>query len=217
MLLWVGLGNPEPNMARQRHNIGFMAIERIAQRHGFGPWRQRFRGLVAEGSIGGERVTALKPLTYMNDSGASVQAAAAFFKLPPEAITAFHDELDLIPGKVRVKRGGGAAGHNGLRSMDRQLGSQDYWRVRLGIGHPGDKARVLGWVLGDFARADAPWLDTLFDAVADASPMLAAGKPEDFMTRVALLTGQDSPPPKSPGKPPKIVPETAPEKLRDLK
>jgi PTH1 family peptidyl-tRNA hydrolase len=188
VLLWVGLGNPEPNMARQRHNIGFMAIDRIAQRHGFSPWRQRFRGLVAEGSIAGARILALKPLTYMNDSGESVQPAAAFFKLPPEAITAFHDELDLTQGKIRVKRGGGAAGHNGLRSMDRSLGSPDYWRVRLGIGHPGDKARVLGWVLGDFAKDDAAWLGPTLDAVADTAPLLAAGKPEEFMTRVATLT-----------------------------
>jgi len=190
MLLWIGLGNPEPGMAKQRHNIGFMALDRIAQRHNFGPWRQRFRGLSAEGTIAGEKIVALKPLTYMNDSGNSVQPAAAFFKLPTEAITAFHDELDLIPGKVRVKRAGGAAGHNGLRSMDRALGSPDYWRVRLGIGHPGDKARVLGWVLGDFAKADAVWLDRLLDAVADAAPMLAASKPEDFMTRVSLLSGE---------------------------
>ncbi len=188
MLLWVGLGNPEPNMARQRHNVGFMAVDRIAQRHGFSPWRQRFRGLVAEGSVGGERVLALKPMTYMNGSGESVQPAAAFFKLPPEAITVFHDELDLVAGKLRVKRGGGAAGHNGLRSMDRMLGSPDYWRVRLGIGHPGDKARVLGWVLGDFAQADAGWLDAMLDAVADAAPLLAGSKPEAFMTRVASLT-----------------------------
>ena len=144
MQLWVGLGNPEPGMARQRHNIGFMAIDRIAARHGFSPWRNRFKGLVAEGSVGGEKVLALKPMTYMNESGAAVQPAAAFFKLAPGDITAFHDELDLIPGKVRVKRGGGAAGHNGLRSMDRQLGSPDYWRVRLGIGHPGHKDRVHG-------------------------------------------------------------------------
>jgi PTH1 family peptidyl-tRNA hydrolase len=188
MLLWVGLGNPEPGMARQRHNIGFMALDVIASRHGFSPWRQRFRGLVAEGVVGGEKVLALKPMTYMNASGESVQPAAAFFKLPPEAITAFHDELDLIPGKVRVKRGGGAAGHNGLRSMDRQLGSPDYWRVRLGIGHPGAKERVLGYVLGDFSKADVTWLVPVLDAVADAAPMLAATKPEDFMTRVALLT-----------------------------
>jgi PTH1 family peptidyl-tRNA hydrolase len=188
MLLWVGLGNPEPGMARQRHNIGFMAIDVIAQRHGFSPWRQRFKGLVAEGSIGGEKVLALKPLTYMNLSGESVQAAAAFFKIPAEAITAFHDELDLAPGKMRVKRGGGAAGHNGLRSMDRMLGTQDYWRVRLGIGHPGVKERVTGHVLGDFAKEDRDWLIAMLDAVADAAPLLAAGKPEDFMTKVALLT-----------------------------
>jgi PTH1 family peptidyl-tRNA hydrolase len=188
MLLWVGLGNPEPGMARQRHNIGFTAIDVIALRHGFSPWRQRFKGLVAEGSIGGEKVLALKPLTYMNLSGESVQAAASFFKIPTEAITAFHDELDLVPGKMRVKRGGGAAGHNGLRSMDRMLGTQDYWRVRLGIGHPGDKDRVTGHVLGDFAREDRDWLIVLLDAVADAAPLLAAGKPEDFMTKVALLT-----------------------------
>ncbi len=188
MKLWVGLGNPEPGMLRQRHNIGFMALDAIAHRHGFTPWRNRFKGVVAEGTIGGQKILALKPLTYMNGSGESVQPAAAFFKLPPEAITAFHDELDLAPGKVRVKKGGGAAGHNGLRSMDRHLNSQDYWRVRLGIGHPGDKARVTGHVLGDFAKVDQPWLLDLLDAVADAAPLLAQDKPEDFMTRVALLT-----------------------------
>ena len=163
-------------MARQRHNIGFMAVDRIAERHGFSPWRSRFKGLVAEGSVGGEKVLALKPLTYMNDSGAAVQPAAAFFKLTPGDITAFHDELDLTPGKVRVKRGGGAAGHNGLRSMDRMLGTPEYWRVRLGIGHPGHKDRVLGHVLGDFAKVDAPWLAALLDAVADASPLLASAR-----------------------------------------
>ena len=188
MLLWVGLGNPEPGMARQRHNIGFMALDVIAIRHGFSPWRQRFKGLVAEGTIGGEKVIGLKPLTYMNASGESVQAAAAFFRLPAEAITAFHDELDLAPGKVRVKRGGGAAGHNGLRSMDRMLGTQDYWRVRLGIGHPGDKGRVLGHVLGDFAKADRDWLIATLDAVAEAAPLLVAGQAEAFMSKVALLT-----------------------------
>lgn len=188
MKLWVGLGNPEPGMLRNRHNIGFMALDAIAHRHGFGPWRQRFRGLVAEGSVGGHKVLGLKPLTYMNNSGESVQAAVAFYKLPPGAITVFYDELDLVPGKVRVKRAGGAAGHNGLRSMDRHLGTPDYWRVRLGIGHPGDKARVTGHVLGDFAKADQGWLAALLDALADAAPLLADDKPEDFMTRVALLT-----------------------------
>jgi len=188
VLLWVGLGNPEPGMARQRHNIGFMAIDRIAHRHGFSPWRQRFKGLACEGTLAGEKIVALKPLTYMNASGESVQPAAAFFKLPVEAITAFHDELDLVPGKIRVKRGGGAAGHNGLRSMDRMLGSPDYARVRLGIGHPGNKDRVLGWVLGDFCKDDANWLGPTLDAVADAAPLLVTGKPQEFMTRVALLT-----------------------------
>ncbi len=188
MLLWVGLGNPEPGMARNRHNIGFMALDVIAIRHGFSPWRQRFKGLVAEGNAGGRKILALKPMTYMNASGDSVQAAAAFFKLPLEAITAFHDELDLVAGKVRVKKGGGAAGHNGLRSMDRMLGAQDYWRVRLGIGHPGVKERVMSHVLGDFAKDDRDWLIPLLDAVADAAPLLAEGKSPDFMSKVALLT-----------------------------
>jgi PTH1 family peptidyl-tRNA hydrolase len=144
--------------------------------------------LVAEGSVGGVKVLGLKPLTYMNSSGESVQAASAFYKLPPGDITAFHDELDLVLGKVRMKRGGGAAGHNGLRSMDRQLGSPEYWRVRLGIGHPGSKERVLGHVLGDFAKADGPLLAAMLEAVADAAPLLTAGKPEEFMSKVSLLT-----------------------------
>lgn len=188
MLLWVGLGNPEPGQARNRHNVGFMAIDVIAIRHRFSPWRNRFKGLVSEGSVGGERILALKPQTYMNDSGEAVQAAAAFFKLPSEAITVFHDELDLAPGKVRVKRDGGAAGHNGLRSIDRMLGTQDYWRVRLGIGHPGSKALVLPYVLGDFGKDDRNWVVATLDAVADCAGMLVEGKAEDFMTRVALLT-----------------------------
>ncbi len=188
MRLWAGLGNPEPGMLRNRHNIGFMAIDRIALAHGFSPWRQRFKGVVADGTIAGQKILALKPLTYVNGSGELVQAAAAFYKLPPDAITAFHDELDLAPGKVRVKRGGGAAGHNGLRSMDRMLGTPEYWRVRLGIGHPGSKERVTGHVLGDFAKADMDWLLPVLDAVAQAAPLLAAGRSEDFMTKVALLT-----------------------------
>jgi len=188
MLLWVGLGNPEPGMARNRHNIGFMALDAIAIRHGFSPWRNRFKGLTAEGTIDGQRILALKPLTYMNASGESVQPAAAFYKVPSADITAFHDELDLVPGKLRVKFDGGAAGHNGLRSMDRQLGTADYWRVRLGIGHPGSKERVLSYVLGDFTKGDVTWLVPLLDAVAEAAPLLAVGKSPDFMTRVALLT-----------------------------
>lgn len=186
MKLWVGLGNPGSEHARQRHNVGFMAAERIAERFRFGPWRRKFRGEAADGAVDGVKVLLLKPLTYMNDSGASVQAAAAFHKLAPSDITIFHDELDLAFGKVRVKQGGGAAGHNGLRSIDRHVGNAT-WRVRLGIGHPGDKDLVLGHVLGNFARADQPWLDALLDALADAAPLLAADRPEDFMTKVALL------------------------------
>jgi peptidyl-tRNA hydrolase, PTH1 family len=190
MLLWVGLGNPEPGMARQRHNIGFMAIDVIARRHGFSPWRQRFKGFCAEGQVGGEKVLALRPMTYMNLSGESVQAATAFYKIPALDITVFHDDLDLAPGKIRVKQGGGAAGHNGLRSMDQHLGTPDYWRVRLGIGHPGHKDRVTGHVLGDFSKADMDWLLPCLDAVADEAALLAAGKPEDFMTKIALRTGE---------------------------
>lgn len=186
MLLWVGLGNPGREHARQRHNIGFMALDAIARRHGFGPWRSRFKGEVADGTIAGQRITLLKPQTYMNASGQSVQPAAAFHKIPPADVWAFHDELDLAPGKVRVKKGGGAAGHNGLRDMQRAFGSPDFWRVRLGIGHPGMKERVHGHVLGDFAKVDT-WVEPLLDAVADAAPLLAQGRPEEFMTKVALL------------------------------
>ncbi len=189
MKLFVGLGNPEPGMARHRHNIGFMALDVIARRHGFSPWRQRFKGVAAEGSIGGVTIMALRPMTYMNLSGESVQAAASFYKIPVADITVFHDELDLAPGKIRVKRGGGAAGHNGLRSMDQCLGSPDYWRVRLGIGHPGHKDRVTGHVLSDFGKVDMDWLLPCLDAVADEAALLTEAKAEEFMTKVALRSG----------------------------
>ncbi len=172
-------------MARNRHNIGFMAVDEIAARHGFSPWRSRFRGLCAEGRVGLEKILLLKPMTYMNLSGESVQEAAAFYKIAPEQVTVFHDELDLEPGKVRAKKGGGNAGHNGLRSMDRHLGTPDYWRVRLGIGHPGDKARVTGHVLGDFSKADQEWLGVLLAGVAANADVLAAGKQAEFCTRLA--------------------------------
>ncbi|MET4702156.1 PTH1 family peptidyl-tRNA hydrolase [Constrictibacter sp. MBR-5] len=187
MRLLVGLGNPGPKYARHRHNVGFLAMDAIASRHGFPPFRQRFQGEVSEGRLGNERVALLKPLTYMNESGRSVGAAARFYKLAPPDVVVMHDELDLAPGKVRVKQGGGAAGHNGLRSIDAHLGN-DYWRVRIGIGHPGHPDRVTGWVLNDFAKADAEWLEAMLDAVADAAPLIAAGDAANFMNRVALLT-----------------------------
>ena len=187
MLLWVGLGNPGSEHAKQRHNIGFMAVDSIARRHGFAPWRSKFKGEVSEGSLAGQRVVLLKPMTFMNASGDAVQAAARFHKIEPPDITAWHDELDLAPAKVRVKQGGGTAGHNGLRDMQRALATPGFGRVRLGIGHPGDRSRVTGHVLGNFAK-DETWLGPLLDALADAAALLADGKPEDFMTRVALLT-----------------------------
>ncbi len=175
-------------MAANRHNIGFMALDVIATRHGFSPWRRRFKGVTAEGVIAGEKILALKPLTYMNNSGESVQEAASFYKLPPDAIVAFHDEFDLAPGKMRVKKGGGAAGAQRLAEHGQDAWRQDYWRVRLGIGHPGSKERVLGYVLGNFGAEDKPWLIALLDAVADAAGLLAQGKAADFMTNVALHT-----------------------------
>jgi PTH1 family peptidyl-tRNA hydrolase len=191
MLLWVGLGNPGSEYARHRHNVGFLAVETIAARHGFAAWRRNFHGVVAEGGIGGRRILALKPMTYMNDSGRSVAAAMRFYRLEAGAVTAFHDELDLAPGKVRVKLDGGSAGHNGLRSMTAHIGA-DFWRVRLGIGHPGHKDLVTGHVLGDFAKADALWVGPMLDAVALSADLLAAGEPQGFMTKVARL----APPPK---------------------
>ena len=172
-------------MARNRHNIGFMALDTIAIRYGFGPWRQRFKGLAAEGVVEGQKVLGLKPQTYMNASGESVQAALSFYKLPLEAITAFHDELDLDPFRVKVKTGGGAAGHNGLRSIDAHLG-QDYRRVRLGIGHPGHKDRVHGYVLGNYAKAEIDDLADMLGAVAAEASWLAAGDDARFVNDVAL-------------------------------
>jgi PTH1 family peptidyl-tRNA hydrolase len=193
-LLLVGLGNPEPAYARHRHNVGFMAVDEVVRRHGFGPFRSRFEGLVAEGQIAGRKVVALKPLTYMNDSGRSVAAAARFYKLDPADIVVLHDELDLAPGRLRVKRGGSPGGHNGLRSIDAHLGPE-YWRVRIGIGHPGHKDLVSGYVLHDFGKADAAWLGPLLDAIAAEMPRLAANDEPGFMSRVALLTRPPAPKP----------------------
>lgn len=199
MRLFVGLGNPGSRYARQRHNVGFMAVERIAERHGFGPWRSRFQGRLAEGVLAGERVWLLEPQTFMNDSGRSVAEAVRFMKLPLGDVVVLHDEIDLAPGKVRVKLGGGVAGHNGLRSLATCLGSKDFRRVRIGVGHPGHKDRVVGHVLSDFHKAEQSWLEPLLDAVAEAAPLLAAGDDAGFMNRVALLTQRAQPAPAGPG------------------
>src|SRR5262245_23848675 len=184
MKLLIGLGNPGSAHAHQRHNVGFMAAERIALRYGLGPWRKRFHGLVCEGQIGGKRVVLLKPQTYMNDSGRSVGEAQRYLKIDEGDIYVFHDELDLAPGKLRVKTGGGNAGHNGLRSITDHIGN-DYARVRIGIGHPGSKDLVYRYVLHDFAKADAAWVGPLLDAIADAAPRLADGDDARFLTDVA--------------------------------
>ena len=185
MRLFVGLGNPGAKYEGNRHNIGFMAVDRIAADHGFSPWRSKFQGQLAEGRLGGEKVVLLKPETYMNLSGNAVQAAVQFYKLAPEEVTVFHDELDLAPGKCRVKQGGGHAGHNGLRSIHAHIGDA-YGRVRLGIGHPGHKDRVSAYVLSDFAKADQDWLDALLRGVSDGSPDLARGDGARFLNAVAL-------------------------------
>ena len=185
MKLFVGLGNPGASYARNRHNVGFMAVEAIASAHAFGPWRSKFQGEIAEGRLGVEKVLLLKPGTYMNLSGDAVRAALQFYKLEPDDVTVFHDELDLPSGRVRVKTGGGHAGHNGLRSIDAHIGPA-FHRVRIGIGHPGDKRLVSPHVLGDFAKGDAEWLDDLLRGIADGAPELAAGDTVRFLHRVGL-------------------------------
>lgn len=183
MLLLVGLGNPGEKYKRHRHNVGFMAVDAIADAHGFAPSRKKFQGDLREGEIGGLKAIALKPATYMNDSGQSVGAAMRFYKLTPADVIVFHDELDLAAGKVKAKLGGGNAGHNGLRSIDEHIGNE-FRRVRIGIGHPGDKTRVTGHVLGEFAKSDYDWLDPLLAAMAKAASFLADGDAR-FATAVA--------------------------------
>ena len=185
MLLIAGLGNPGAEHARNRHNIGFMALRRIADEHRIGPFRSRFQGLIAEGPIGGERVALLAPQTYMNESGRSVGEAMRFYKLGLESIVVLHDELDLAPGKVRVKVGGGAAGHNGLRSITAHVGN-DYKRVRLGIGHPGDKDLVYHYVLSDFAKSERAWVEALIAILADNVDVLIRGQDPTFQNKVHL-------------------------------
>jgi len=185
MLLFVGLGNPGARHAENRHNIGFMAVQAIARRNDIAPWRRRFQGVAVEGALAGERVLLLLPGTYMNESGRAVQEAARFYKLDAGAIVVFHDEVDLPPAKVRVKIGGGVAGHNGLRSITAHVGN-DYKRVRLGIGKPEVKELVPGHVLGDFAKTEWPWVEALCDVIADNARLLVEGKDATFQNRVHL-------------------------------
>ena len=185
MRLIVGLGNPGARYARNRHNIGFMAVDAVARRFGVSGFRSRFKGELAEAPIGGERVLLLKPQTFMNASGEAVGDAVRFFKIPPEEVIAIHDEIDLRPGKVRVKRGGGSAGHNGLRSIDVMLGP-DYWRVRIGVGHPGIKELVQPYVLQNFPEDERTgWVEPLLTALSDTIPLLIAGAPDAFMSEIA--------------------------------
>ena len=185
MRLFVGLGNPGTKYAHHRHNIGFMAVDEMARRHGFAPWRRRFQGETAEGTLDHERVILLRPLTFMNDSGRAVQEAANFFKLAAGEITVFQDELELPPAKVRVKIGGGVAGHNGLRSISSHIGN-DYRRVRLGIGHPGVKELVHSYVLSDFAKDERPWVESLCEAIADNAGLLVTDRDSAFQNKVHL-------------------------------
>jgi peptidyl-tRNA hydrolase, PTH1 family len=193
-LLIAGLGNPGADYARNRHNAGFMALDTIHASYDFKPWRARFQGLSSEGALDGRKVHLLKPMTYMNDSGLSVGVAARFFKLPPEAIVVLHDEIDLAAAKLKAKAGGGDAGHNGLRSITATLGP-DYRRVRIGVGHPGEKGRVHGHVLNNFSKADEDWLVPLLSAIAEAAPLLARDDDVGFMNKVALIL---KPPEKKP-------------------
>lgn len=185
MLILAGLGNPGAQYQNHRHNVGFMAADAIARRHSFSPWTKKFHGLIAEGTLGGEKILLIKPQTFMNLSGQAVGEAMRFYKLTPADVVVLYDELDLAPGKVRVKVGGGAGGHNGIRSLDQHIGNP-YKRVRIGIGHPGVKELVHSYVLGDFAKADRDWLEPLIDAIGEHAPLLAKGDDNGFMNKLTL-------------------------------
>lgn len=224
MIILAGLGNPGAQYQKNRHNIGFMAVDAIQRRHSFSPWAKKFKAEISEGTLAGEKVMLIKPQTFMNLSGESVGEAMRFYKLGPEDIVAIYDELDLLPGKARIKTGGGHGGHNGIKSLDAHCGL-NYRRLRLGIGHPGDKSKVHNHVLGDFAKVDAEWLDPLLEALADNAEMLVRGEDSQLMNKLALATGgktEDEKPAKAP-KPtqshihqarnfnqPKKLPETGP-------
>lgn len=199
MLVFAGLGNPGAEYANNRHNVGFMAVGEIARRHSFFPWTKKFQAEIAEGRIGDEKILLVKPQTYMNLSGQSVAAALGFYKLEPSALTVFYDEIDLVAGKVRVKTGGGAGGHNGIRSIDSHCG-KDYRRVRIGVGHPGDREKVHGHVLGDFAKADRAWLEPLLDAIAENAGYIVRGDENGFMNKLSLaVPGSGTAPDAEPG------------------
>lgn len=202
MWLWVGLGNPGRRYAGNRHNVGFMAVEAVARRWNAPGWRRQFEGETSELRFDGERVLLLRPQTFMNESGRSVAAAARFFRIPPERILVFHDELDLPTGRVRIKKGGGTAGHRGLESIAQHLGSRDFWRVRIGIGHPGSKERVVGWVLSDFRPEELELVEPVLDALAALAPELAKGRFDLVQNRLAALwrelTGSSKPGPQGP-------------------
>lgn len=223
MKLIVGLGNPGAKYAHNRHNIGFMALDQIASDHGFGPWRAKFQGVISEGRIGADKITLIKPETFMNLSGQAVGEAMRFHKIDPADVIVFHDELDLAPGKVRLKTGGGHAGHNGLRSIHAHIGAE-YDRVRLGVGHPGHKDAVAGYVLRDFAKADQVWLDDVLRGIGDGIEHLIAGHGDKFMNAISLRTAparssKTAPKPKvEPAKPdpvPEVDDRTALQKLAD--
>ncbi|ODS54521.1 MAG: aminoacyl-tRNA hydrolase [Agrobacterium sp. SCN 61-19] len=227
MIILAGLGNPGAQYQKNRHNIGFMAVDAIQRRHSFSPWAKKFKAEISEGTLAGEKVMLIKPQTFMNLSGESVGEAMRFYKLGPEDIVAIYDELDLLPGKARIKTGGGHGGHNGIKSLDAHCGL-NYRRLRLGIGHPGDKSKVHNHVLGDFAKVDAEWLDPLLEALADNAELLVRGEDSQLMNKLALATGgktEDEKPAKTPKAPkptqshihqarnfnqPKKLPETGP-------
>lgn len=192
MMLLVGLGNPGPKYAFNRHNIGFMAVDAIVHRHSFSDGRQRFQGITHEGTLGGEKVVVLKPMTYMNESGRSVGEAMRFFKIEPQNVVVIHDELDLPAGKLRIKTGGGAGGHNGIRSIISHIG-ENFRRVRIGIGHPGSKDRVLNAVLGDFSKTEMKWVEPLLDAIVSEAPLLGEGRFNSFGNRIHLLLNPEPP------------------------
>lgn len=214
MRLIAGLGNPGSSYSKNRHNVGFMALDRIAEAGRFGGWKKKHQGLATDGLLGGEKVVLLKPGTFMNKSGQAVAEAMRFFKLDPADVIVIHDEIDLAPGKLRVKEGGGHAGHNGLRSIHQHIGP-DYVRVRIGVGHPGRKEAVPGYVLHDFAKADSDWLDPILDRIGNAAGYLASGDNNRFLTAVTANVSSTKPPtkPATPTAPPKEAPKS---KLAEL-